>query len=337
MLALWPRRHVSNALLSHPDPLACTLSGELRALLPRSSMRKRPLAVEPGVSQVRGYFDDEFPALLREIPDPPLVLYYLGDLSVLAEPIVAVVGARRCTSQGRMLANILARDIAAAGVSVVSGLALGIDGAAHHGVLSSDGPGRTAAVLGGGLGRMYPKRHAPLARRLVAAGGVLVSEYADGLNPRPEQFPERNRLISGTSIATVVVEASHKSGSLITARYAGEQGRDVFAMPGPVTSPVSQGCHRLIQDGAGLVCGAEDVLRWAGIEAAAIEPRMHVAPGDLDAASRRILQHIKGYPASLDELLVLTGLPAGEVAAGLVALELAGIVQQGPLGYIRRS
>jgi len=185
LLARWPRRVVSAALLAREDPLEYLESGALAADLQHLPGGQRQPGMRAGWSSQIGYFDPGYPAPLREIPDPPLVLYYLGNLSVLYETSIAVVGARRCTSQGRINAQLLGRELASLGVTVVSGLALGIDGAAHKGALSAPGPGRTAAVLGSGLGQLYPKKHAAMARQMVAAGGLLVSEYADEVTPRP--------------------------------------------------------------------------------------------------------------------------------------------------------
>ena len=299
-----------------------------------------------------GYFDQQFPQLLREIPDPPLVLFYAGDVRLLTDPGIAIVGARRCTTVGRHLAETLARDIAVQGVHVVSGLALGIDGAAHRGALKASDAGKTIAVLGAGLHTIYPSRHASLARQIVARGGLLLSEYPPGTPPRPFRFPERNRLISGLSIATVVVEACDRSGSLITARLAAEQGRDVLAFPGPVGNLVSKGCHRLIQEGAGLVTNAEEVLASAGLETNVLHARGHtrlvaeldgVAPQPLSKLPldnpefTKVLTHIQGYAISFDELSACTQFDSARLAGVLVELELGGFVEQGPLGYIRSS
>jgi len=273
------------------------------------------------------------------IPDPPLVLFFIGDLDLLAGSCIAVVGARKCTTQGKQNAQTLAFDLARRGVQVVSGLALGIDGAAHRGALEAGGPGRTVAFLGSGLQHLYPLRHRGLAEQVVAAGGLLVSEYPAGKGPRAHQFPERNRLISGASLATVVVEASERSGSLITARLAAEQGRDVLAMPGSIHSYVSAGCHRLIQQGAGLVTCADEVIENAGMEPQGIrsDPDENLPREAVSETGQVILSHLQGYAVGLDELLLLTSIPAAELTGALVELELLRFVEQGPLGYIRTS
>jgi DNA processing protein len=348
LLRQWPRNYIAAELLQHPEPEQYLLSGGLHRALPKGWARRGiTAAASPTIEQSGGrtgstpcsrsavlsILDEGYPALLRQIPDPPLLFYYRGNTELLGEPAVAVVGARRCTSQGRDNARVLARQLAEYGVHVVSGLALGIDGAAHAGALAAaPGAGRTIAILGGGLQRLYPRRHLELAQNIVAHGGLILSEYPDAMPPLAHQFPERNRLISGLSVATVVVEATLKSGSLITARFAAEQGRDVFAMPGPVNSLMSQGCHQLIQQGAGLVANAADVLLGLGTETPAAAPAEAVS-GD----AGRVLALIGGYPVSMDELMIDTGLEPGHLTRLLVDLELAGIVQQGPLGYSRTS
>jgi DNA processing protein len=390
---------IAAALLQHPDPERYLLSGALQASLEAASevsskvsskvslrgtagrgavgVRARggsgrpspaPEATpfsSPGFGRnpqdlAVGFLDAGFPDILRHIPDPPVVLYLRGDPALLGEPSVAVVGARRCTAQGRANARALAGQLAQLGIQVVSGLALGVDGAAHSGVLAArrsglGGEAKTIAVLGGGLRQLYPRRHGQLAAQIIDDGGLLVSEYAHDMPPLAHQFPERNRIISGLSMATVVVEASLNSGSLITARYAAEQGRDVFAMPGPVNNTVSQGCHRLIQQGAGLVAHGKDVLLNIGIEgiediegtvakleknsapAQTTASRSSVAEAALSAPARRVLALIQGYPMTLDELIIDSGLQASRLTTLLVDLELAGFVQQGPLGYSRSS
>ena len=213
---------------------------------------------------------------------------------------------------------------------------------------AAPGAARTIAVLGGGLQQLYPRRHTQLAQTIIARGGLVLSEYPDAMPPLAHQFPERHRIISGLSAATVVVEATLNSGSLITARFAAEQGRDVFAMPGPVSNQMSHGCHQLIQQGAGLVANAKDVLLGIGLEAAADSAAVDtgsslasthatVPAAELSDEAALVLELIGGYPVSVDELLVDTGLEPGQLTRLLVELELAGIVQQGPLGYSRTS
>ncbi|MHB8744379.1 MAG: DNA-processing protein DprA [Sulfuricaulis sp.] len=205
--------------------------------------------------------DPDYPSLLREIPDPPAMLYVLGDRCLLARPQLAIVGSRNPTPMGRDNARAFAANLAGAGLVITSGLALGVDGAAHRGALEAGG--KTIALAGTGLDRVYPSAHRDLAHD-ISRHGALVSEFPLATPPRPENFPRRNRLISGLSLGTLVVEAALQSGSLITARLASEQGREVFAIPGSIHSPQSRGCHALIRQGAKLVETAQDVLEELG-------------------------------------------------------------------------
>ncbi len=277
--------------------------------------------------------DPRFPPSLRHIPDPPLILYALGDLDALERPAVALVGARRCTRLGGEVASDLAGELARCGLGIVSGLARGIDAAAHRAAARH---GVTVAVLGSGIANPYPVGHRGLVELILRSGGLLLSEYSPFAPALRHHFPERNRLISGLSAAVVVVEAGERSGSLITARMALEQGREVLAVPGAVTSPVSRGCHRLLRDGAGLVESAADVLHALGLEervTGAAEPAQ-VAPDDPRLA--RLLAAVAGTVTTLDEIAAVSGVPGHDAAAGLVELELAGFVRQVPGGYIRR-
>lgn len=274
--------------------------------------------------------DEDYPELLRHIPDPPLALYSQGDLqSPSPKASVALVGARRGTSHGLQIAEALGRELAAQGVRVISGLAQGIDGAAHRGALSSGEPAATWAVLGGGLLQIYPRRHRALLQGILDAGGAALSEHAPDAPPRPSHFPERNRLISGLAQAVVVVEASLRSGSLITARMAGEQGRDLMAVPGLVGSPVSAGCHRLIKQGAALVECAEDVLAELGCDRAAKAP-----PAEPPPALAPVYRAVANQQGTAEEVAAQLGLPADAASAALVQLELDGFVQLTPGGYI---
>ena len=253
----------------------------------------------------------DFPPLLRAIHDPPAGLFLRGgaEPGILSRPAVAVVGARASSGYGASVARGLARELAAAGLVVVSGLARGIDAEAHRGALESSGT--TLAVLGCGIDRDYPAAHAELARR-IAAAGLIVSEYAPGVEPAPWRFPARNRLVAGLSAATVVVEARERSGALITADLALEEGREVFAVPGEITSALSAGTNALLKLGAAPLTAAADVLASFGIEP---------EPGE---GERSPLLEL--LPASADELVRKTGLGADEVARALVALEIEGQV-----------
>lgn len=273
-----------------------------------------------------------FPELLSQIPDPPLLLYARGEPAVLNRPTVAVVGARRCTRTGTEVAAALAGGLAECGFCVVSGLARGIDAAAHRAALSA---GVTAAVLGCGLARCYPAANRGLMRAIEAGGGLLLSEHPPWQSALRHHFPERNRIISGLCLAVVVVEAGEHSGSLITARLAAEQGREVGAVPGPVTNPSSRGCHRLLKQGAFLVEHVGDVLEALGMAAAPGGSRDE-PPGPADPELVRVLAAVEGTLTTLDQILAATRLPAEQAAVALVELELGGFVRQVPGGYIRR-
>ena len=273
--------------------------------------------------------DCDFPEPLRHIPDPPLALYYRGALKPGERIRVAIVGARTATRRGLQLAESIGRDLARGGATIVSGLARGIDGAAHRGALAAE-TGSACAILGSGLQDVYPRQHRGLAERIVEAGGVVMSEYAPHAAPFKGHFPERNRLISGFSEGVLVVEASRRSGSLITARMAGEQGRDVMAAPGPVGNPLSAGCHWLIKQGAALVEDADDVLAELGHAPVGgektREPPPELAP---------VYEAVTKLEASPDEIAVTLGMPADAVVGALVQLELLGFVRLTPDGYIR--
>jgi DNA processing protein len=263
--------------------------------------------------------DSEFPRLLAAIHDPPPRLYARGaaDLALLHEPAVAVVGARACSVYGRSVTRSLARDLASAGMVVVSGMARGIDGEAHRGAL--EGGGRTVAVLGCGIDRDYPAAHAELARR-IGKDGLVVSEYEPGVEPAPWRFPARNRIIAGLCGATVVVEARERSGALITADFALEEGRDVLAVPGEITSALSVGTNALLKLGATPVTSAADVLELYGIEQQAVRR------GSLDPIAAGLMAYLRDAALTADELVRASGLDPGEGAAALMELELAGHV-----------
>jgi DNA processing protein len=276
--------------------------------------------------------DPRFPPHLAEIPDPPVGLFVRGRVDALSEPSIAVVGSRRASRSGITFSRSLCADLAKESLVVVSGLAHGIDAAAHRGALAGDGT--TVAVLGGGHARLYPAFHAALADEIVERQGALVSEYAPEAPAFKAQFPERNRLVSGLALGVVVVEASERSGSLITARCALEQGRDVLAVPGPPGAPQSRGCHRLIKQGAALVEGIDDVLQALGRERRTVP--IAATDDNLDAELRSVLE-VVGYAATTtDEIVCATGLEVGDVLPRLVRLELGGFVDAVPGGYIRR-
>jgi DNA processing protein len=265
--------------------------------------------------------DPGFPPLLRAIHDPPPGLFVRGEeeIALLARPAVAIVGARACSAYGRQVARSLARDLAAAGLVVVSGLARGIDSEAHRGALES--ARTTVAVLGCGIDRDYPAANRELARQ-VTATGLVVSEYAPGVEPAPWRFPARNRIVAGLCAATVVVEARERSGALITADFALEEGREVFAVPGEITSALSAGSNALLRLGATPLTCSEDVLESFGLAA---PDRRDPQLGTTAAA---VLERVREGAAGADELARATGLGAGELAATLTELELAGAVAQ---------
>ena len=258
-----------------------------------------------------------YPPLLAELFDAPRILFVRGSPEALRRPSVAIVGARSCSPYGREVARSLASDLAAAGLVVVSGLARGIDGEAHRGAL--DVEGTTVAVLGCGVDRDYPRAHAELACR-IAETGAVVSEYPEGTEPAAWRFPARNRIIAGLSLATVVVEARERSGALISADFALELGREVFAVPGEITSSLSDGTNGLIRQGAAPLLSAEDVFAALGIEAPTA-----TAP-DLSPVGEELLRLVADAPRSVDELVRASGRSSAEVAAALVELELAGVV-----------
>jgi DNA processing protein len=263
--------------------------------------------------------DAAFPARLASIHDPPPGLFLRGaaPAEVLAAPSVAVVGARSCSDYGAHVARQLGRELAAASLVVLSGLARGIDGWAHRGALEAGGP--TVAVLGCGIDRDYPRAHATLARQ-IADSGLIVSEYPPGVPPAPWRFPARNRIVAGLAAATVVVEARERSGALITADLALEEGRDVLAVPGEITSALSAGTNALLGLGATVVTSPADVLELFGIE-----PRPP-ADAELSPAAARVLERLRDGPSSVDELGRMLELGAGTLAAALSELELAGLV-----------
>ena len=269
-----------------------------------------------------GRSDPAFPPLLRAIHDPPpgLFLRGAGDVSLIALTSVAVVGARACSPYGTAVASSFARRLAESGVIVVSGLARGVDAAAHRGALEA---GLTVAVLGCGIDRDYPRSHVGLAAR-IAERGLLVSEYPPGVEPAPWRFPARNRIVAGLCRATVVVEARARSGALITADLALEEGREVLAVPGEITAALSDGTNALLRLGATPATCPEDVLEAIGVEPS------RPAPAPPTSASGAIVLAIVGdAPATIDELVRRTGLTAGAVAAALAELEVSGLVAAG--------
>ena len=292
---------------------------------------------------------DDFPMLLREIGAAPAALFVDGDPTLLWSAQIAVVGARNASVAGLANAKAFARAFAASGFSVTSGLAEGVDGVAHTAAL--DAGGKTVAVLGTGIDLVYPRRHSGLAARIVG-NGALVSEFPPGTVGRPSHFPRRNRIISGLSLGTLVVEAGLRSGSLTTARHAAEQGREVFALPGSIHNPLAHGCHRLIRDGAKLVETAQEVIEdlhaIGGLLASGLRERLavdeppasagrdsHAPPRACDPAYARLLAALEETPAALDDLVERTRMAPAALSTMLLMLELDGVVVAAGGGYAR--
>ncbi len=279
---------------------------------------------------------DDYPSLLKEIDDPPPVLYVRGDPEVLQQQQIAVVGSRHASIYGREIAWGFARQLSLSGWVPTSGLALGIDGQAHQGGL--DGLGLTVAVLGTGIDIIYPRRHLALAEQIVAEGGALVSEFPLGTAPRARLFPRRNRIISGLSRATLVVEAAPGSGSLITAKLALEQGREVFAIPGSVHNPLSKGCHQLIRQGAVLVEQVDHLFEELVSQLSlpvAVEARADKPLPILTISEQQLLE-LTGYePTAIDRLVLRSGMETELVLATLLELELKGLIATVAGGYQR--
>lgn len=301
---------------------------------------------------------DGYPPRLKRIPDPPPVLYYLGEIAPGDECSVAVVGTRRPTSYGRDAASRLSRDLAGAGITVVSGLALGIDGVAHQSAL--DGGGRTIAVVAGGLDSVYPKEHTALFRRIQSRGAV-VSEHPPGMRPDSRNFPRRNRLISGMTLGTVVVEADEVSGARWTVYSALKQDREVFCVPGSIFSPASRFTNRMIKEGAKLVVDYTDILEELNLPEAVTPVRSETAgadagerenqqpelnnpeittpelnPPELNDEEAALLSHLADAPVHVDELCRRSGRPIAAVTSTLTLMELKGIVEQaGSMHYVK--
>lgn len=319
-----------------------TLQGIIGAPL-ATNLQQQPSGLEHLLAQTESWLalgDDRhliplgsphYPPALLEMADPPLLLHVMGELGILSHPRkVAMVGSRNPTPQGAENARAFAQSLSDAGVCVVSGLALGIDGAAHHGALQ--GSTGSIGVVGTGLDRVYPKSHHALAHA-VAVNGALVSEYVLGTGPLPANFPKRNRIIAGLSQATLVVEATLDSGSLITANLANDMGREVLAIPGSIHAPQSKGCHNLIRQGAKLVESARDVLEDLQVQlpVVLVDTPKHAAP---DCAVLNALGH---DPVSLDELQARTGLNTASLQARLWELEMNGVLHRLPGGLFQQA
>ena len=281
---------------------------------------------------------EDYPYLLKQIPDPPIGLFAIGDTSLLKQPQLAIVGSRTPSVMGKETAFSFARTLASAGMTITSGLALGIDGAAHEGALSVQG--KTIAVCGTGLDKIYPDKHRTLGKK-ICEQGLVISEFPLGIPPKPQHFPQRNRIISGLSLGVLVVEAALQSGSLITARTASEQGREVFAIPGSIHNPLVKGCHSLIRQGAKLVESVEDILEefgaFAGLSSFKEEPEKTDAIISLDEAHQNLLDNIGHETTSIDVLVLRTGLETSTIGAMLLNLELEGFIKSVLGGVVKCS
>ena len=287
---------------------------------------------EQAENKVLTLADADYPKALLTIPDPPLILHAKGRLELLSNPSLAVVGSRNATTQGVVNAEKFSEALSQAGLTIISGMALGIDTAAHQGGLR--GPGSTVAVIGTGADIVYPARNRSLAHQ-IAAGGCIISEYALGMPAIAANFPRRNRIISGLAQGVLVIEAAAQSGSLITARMAAEQGRDVFAIPGSIHSPLSKGCHLLIKQGAKLVESAQDILDE--VRHPTHIPVLSPAPPPSLSNGDAVLLNTIGFdPVAPDALAARCELDIAQLSAQLLTLELEGLVEMLPGGMVRR-
>ena len=296
-------------------------------------------AEQPG-HHIISLADSDYPIALPHVKSPPLLLYIKGNPALLHSPQIAIVGSRNPSHAGREHAQHFAHDLCQAGLTVTSGMALGIDTAAHRGALQAKG--NTIAVLGSGLESIYPKRNLPLSRE-IAASGALISEYPLRATPLPAYFPQRNRIIAGLSQATLVVEAALKSGSLITAHLAADQGKEVFAIPSSIHNPLARGCHHLIKEGAKLVETVTDITQELtevpkGANQALTSPlkQFDLQPyPELDRTDRYLLDCVGFEATTVDQLVIRTGNTVGAVVAGLLTLETSGLIRKTASGYIR--
>ena len=326
-----------------PESIAAADTREISAIVGNAAATALAAGPPPGLleatlawlAEPRHHFltlaDADYPGQLLQVPDPPTALFAIGNPKVLNRRAFAIVGSRNATRQGVFDAEAFARSLSDAGFVIVSGLALGIDAAAHRGGLA--GLASSIAVVGTGLDRVYPAANRKLAHE-IAEIGVMVSEFPLGTSPTAGNFPRRNRIISGLARGVLVVEAATKSGSLITARLGLEQGRDVFAIPGSIHSPLSRGCHWLIKQGAKLVESADDIIQELGVSA---PPGEMESEGVVASNCEDPLLHILGHaPASLDSLTLRSGRTAQEIAIDLTRLEIDGRIERLPGGLFRQ-
>lgn len=313
--------------------LTAVVNGKIADAILDGALHGDPAAVETWLADTNNHVvtlaDAEYPQALLQTPDPPPLVYVKGRRELLNQPAIAIVGSRNATAQGKLTAESFASALSNAGLCVVSGLALGIDAAAHRGGLA--GLSSTIAIVGTGMDKVYPARNRDLAH-IIAEKGAIVSEFALGTAPLAANFPRRNRLISGITRGCLVVEAALSSGSLITARIANELGKDVFAIPGSIHSTLSKGCHVLIKQGAKLVDDAADILGELRLPV----PAGGAAKAISDASSHPLLAHMAYDPCDIDTLAGRAGLPVHEVSAALIELELGGSVASLPGGLWQR-
>jgi DNA processing protein len=327
-----------------PEAIFTATRAQLRAVVPDDIVARVQQAVDQDAlaatrawladpaHEIIAWDDADYPRALLELGFAPPALYFVGRRELLNRPALAIVGSRSASAQGALNAREFAKALSDAGLTIVSGLAVGVDAAAHEGAL--EGQGSTLAVVGTGLDRVYPARNRALAHRIAERGG-LISEFPLGTPPREHNFPRRNRLISGLARGVLVVEAAISSGSLITARYAGDQGRDVFAIPGSIHSPLSKGCHQLIRQGAKLTETAQDVLVEFGMGAPAA-PAAKRAASTIADTDNALLAALGGDTVDVDTLAARTGMTPDVVVATLTGLELAGLVAANPGGLWQR-
>ncbi len=322
----------TNKQLRTVDGIASAHLGKLRSAEAEADTEAMREKLDELDAHLINITDEAYPALLREIENPPPLLFVRGEFDDRDDLTVAVVGTRKRSSYGEMVTGQLVRDLVRRGFTVVSGLAVGIDADAHDATVEAGG--RTIAVTACGIDVNYPAANSEL-RESIAETGAVITELAPGTPPTRHRFPQRNRIISGLSMGTVVVEAPTKSGALITARQAGEMGREVFAVPGNITSPVSRGCHGLIRDGAVLVETAEDVVEGLGIMLDAVPEREPEAErerklDDLPADQRQVLDELTHQPRNIDDVAADCGLPVPQVSSALMLLEVKGLVKRFP-------
>ena len=325
------RKNLEECVFLRKDSLAALC--DHRAIAEAAAEKEIRLAEETGIALLC-WDDPLFPPLLKEISDPPIILYVLGSPQLLSGPGIAIVGARAASSYGLQVAERLATELARHDLVITSGLALGIDTAAHRGALAAKG--KTIAVMGCGLDIVYPSQNRKLHAQ-IAAQGAIISESPLGTLPEGFRFPARNRIISGLSLGVVVVEAAHRSGTLITAHQALEQGRDVFAIPGRIDSPKSEGCHRLIQEGAKLVHDSADILEeLMALTTPAPPPKARVQAPPLPQEEERVFSLLEVYPRNIEQIIQAAQLPAHRISEILLHLELRGLVASLPGNQYQR-